>query len=137
MQLVYDKIHCITYQHLITRRMPHLEQELLTLSGHPSSPQVSSVVRVVQSLALCVVCCIYNVCPFVLFHFAIVLFVRLRLTASGYLIGIFKLLLVYSMIFFLGSTYTLAAPNPIPCDVISAWERNKRLWVMCVDYYNN
>jgi hypothetical protein len=41
------------------------------------------------------------------------------------------------MIFFLGSTYTSAAPNPIPCDVIFAWERNKRLWVMCVDNYNN
>jgi hypothetical protein len=35
---------------------------------------------------------------------------------------------------FLGSTSTFADANPLV--VISAWQRNERLWVMRADYYN-
>ena len=62
-----------------------VEQELLTLLGHPSSPQVFSGVRVTQSLVLCVC---FVVCPFVLFLLAIVLSVLLRLMDSDYSFGI-------------------------------------------------
>jgi len=38
----------------LTRRVPLMEQELLTLAKYPSSPQVFSGVRVTRSLVLCV-----------------------------------------------------------------------------------
>ena len=42
---------------LATRRVPLLEQELLTFTGHLSSLPVFSGVRVAQSLVFCVVYC--------------------------------------------------------------------------------
>jgi len=42
---------------IVTRRVSLLEQELLTLSEHLSSPPVLSGVRVTQSLVLCVMFC--------------------------------------------------------------------------------
>ena len=68
--------------------MSLVEQELLTLPEHMSSPPVFSGVRVTRSLVLCV--CFVN-CPFVLFLLAIVLFVLLRYADSNYPFGIFKL----------------------------------------------
>jgi len=45
----------------VTRRVPLVEQELLTRSDHPSSPLVFSVVRVAQSSFLCI--CRFFFCP--------------------------------------------------------------------------
>ena len=74
-----------------TRRMAHVEQELLTLSENMNSPQVFSGVRVALSLVFCVMFCrlLFVVCSVVLCLWAIVLSV-LRYTASGYPFGIFK-----------------------------------------------
>ena len=58
----------------VTRMDRHVEQELLTLPGHPSSPLALSEVRVVGSLAFCVVLCRSL---FVLFLLAIALSVLL------------------------------------------------------------
>ena len=77
----------------VKRRMPLVEQEQLTLPEHLSIHPVFSEVRVAQSLAFCVLFCWSCVCPFVLFILAIVLSVILRLTASDYPFGIFKLFL--------------------------------------------
>jgi hypothetical protein len=52
-----------------------MEQELLTLPKHLSSPPIFSGVRVTRSLVLCV--CSVDRCPFVLFLLAIVLSVLL------------------------------------------------------------
>ena len=71
----------MTYQQVcskVTRRVPLLEQELLTLIEHPSSPSVFSWVRVNRSLVFCVVFCRSLFCLFVLFLLAIVLSVLLR-----------------------------------------------------------
>ena len=70
---------------ILTRRVPLVEQELLTLPEHLSSPPVFSGVRITRSL----------VCPFVLFLLAIVLSVLLRYTVSDCPFGIFKLFLHY------------------------------------------
>ena len=67
------------------RRLPLVEQELLILPDHLSSPPVFSWVRFVRNLVFCVV-----FCRFVLFHLDIVLSV-LRFTDSDYPFGIFKL----------------------------------------------
>jgi hypothetical protein len=72
----------------LTRRVSLVEQELLTLPEHMSSPLVFNGVRVTRSLVLCV--CFVNR-PFVLFLLAIVLFVLLRYADSNYHFGIFKL----------------------------------------------
>ena len=75
----------------LTRRVSLLEPELLTLSGHLSSPSVFSGVR---SLILCV--CFVNSClSFVSFILAIVLPVLLRYTDSDYPFGIFKLFFLH------------------------------------------
>jgi hypothetical protein len=65
-----------------------LEQELLTLPEHMSSPPVFSGVHVTQSSVY-----MYVVCPFVLFLLAIMLSVLLWYTDSDYPFGIFKLFL--------------------------------------------
>jgi hypothetical protein len=72
-----------------------VEQELLTLPEHPSSPPVFSEVLVTRSLIFCVVFCRSLS---VLFRLAIVLSV-LQFKDSDYPFGIFKL-------FFL-ETYTI------------------------------
>ena len=73
----------------LKRRVPLVEQELLTLPEHMSSPPVFSGVRVTRSLVLYV--CFVVVCPFVLFLLAIVLSVLFRYTDSDCPFGIFKL----------------------------------------------
>ena len=72
----------------LTRRVPLVEQELLTLPEHMSSPPIFSAVHVTRSL---VFICMFCRSLFVLFLLAIVLFVLLRYTDSDYLFGIFKL----------------------------------------------
>ena len=76
----------------LTRRVPPVEQELLTLPEHLSPPPVFSGVRVTRSLVL-YVCFVDLVFPFVLFLLAIVLSVLLRYTDSDCPFGIFKLFL--------------------------------------------
>jgi hypothetical protein len=61
--------------------VPLVEQELLTMTEHLSSPSVFSGVRVTRSLVLCVVFCRSL---FVVFLLAIVLSVLLRSTDSVY-----------------------------------------------------
>jgi hypothetical protein len=63
-----------------------VEQELLTLPDHLSSPPVFNGVHVTRSLVLCV--CFVDRC---LSFLAIVLSVLLRFTDSDYPFGIFKL----------------------------------------------
>jgi hypothetical protein len=76
----------------LTGQVPLVEQELLILSKHLSSPPVFSGVRVTRSLVLCV--CFVDCClSFELFLLAIVLYVLLRYTDSSYPFGIFKLFL--------------------------------------------
>ena len=68
-----------------------MEQELLTLQEHLSSPPGLRGVHVTRSLSLCVVFCSSL---FVLFRLAIVLSVLLRYTDSDYpSVDIFKLFL--------------------------------------------
>jgi hypothetical protein len=80
---------CVTR---LTRQVPLVEQELLTLPEHLSPPPVFSGVRVTRSLVL-YVCFVDLVFPFVLFLLAIVLSVLLRYTDSDCPFGIFKLFL--------------------------------------------
>ena len=68
--------------------MPLVEQELFTLPELLSSPRFS-VVRFVGSFVFRVMFC-RSLCPFVVFHLAIVLSVRLLFMASNYHFGIFK-----------------------------------------------
>jgi len=70
-----------------------VEQELLTILEHLSSPPVLSGVFVTQSLVFCVVFC-RSIFVFLCFILAIVLYVILRSTASDYPSGIFKLFLI-------------------------------------------
>ena len=69
-----------------------VEQELLTLPEHLSSPSVFSGVRITQYLAL-YVCFVDRCLSFCTFHLVIVLSVLLRYTDSDYLFGIVKLFL--------------------------------------------
>ena len=76
----------------LTRRVPLVEEELLTLPEHLSSPPVFGGVRVTRSLVLCV--CFVDPClSFCAFRLAIVLSVLLRFTDYDYPFGIFKLFL--------------------------------------------
>jgi hypothetical protein len=74
----------------LTRRVPLLEQKLLTLPEHLNSLPVFSGVRVTRSLVLCV-CFVIRCLSF--FLLAIVLSV-LRYTDYDYPFGIFKLFLL-------------------------------------------
>jgi len=69
-----------------------VEQWLLSLPEHLSSPLVFGGVRVTLSLILCV--CFEDYCLF--FLLAIMLSVLLRYTDSDYPFGIFKLILLYT-----------------------------------------
>ena len=75
---------------ILTRRMPLVEQELLILPEHMSSPPVFGGVRVTRSLVLCV-CFVDRCLSFCTFLLAIVLSVLLRYTDSNYSDGISKL----------------------------------------------
>jgi hypothetical protein len=81
----------------LARRVPLVEQELLTSSEHLRSPPVFSGVRVTRSLVLyvCFVDSCLSFCPFSL---VIVLSV-LRYTDSDYPFGIFKLFFCLSFCF--------------------------------------
>ena len=72
--------------------MPLVEQELLTLLEHLSSPPVFSGVRVTLSLVL-YVCFVDRCLSFCAFYFGHVLSVLLRYTDSDCHFGIFKLFL--------------------------------------------
>jgi hypothetical protein len=76
----------------LTRRVSLVDQELLTLPEHMSSPPFFSGVRVTRSLALCV-CFVDRCFPFCTFRLAIVMSVLLRYTDSDYPFDIFKLFL--------------------------------------------
>jgi len=83
----------------LTRRVSLVEQELLTLAEHLSSPPVFSGVRVTRSLVLYV--CFKDRClSFCTFSMAIMLSVLLRYTDSDHPFGIFKLFLLkkYNML---------------------------------------
>ena len=67
----------------LTRRVPLVEQELLTLPVHLSSPPVFSGVRVTRSLVL-YVCFVDHCLSFCTFLLAIVLSVLLQYTDSDY-----------------------------------------------------
>jgi hypothetical protein len=74
----------------LTRQVPLVEQELLTLQEHLSSSPDFSGVRVTQYLYVLWII----VCPFVFFLLAIVLAVLLRHMHYDYPFGIFKLFLI-------------------------------------------
>jgi hypothetical protein len=84
----------------LTRRVSLVEQELLTLREHLSSPPVFSGVRVTRSLVL-YVCFVDRCLSFCTFFWAIVLSVLLRYTDSDYPFGIFKLFLTLHEQYFL------------------------------------
>ena len=71
----------------VTRRVPHVEHELLTLPENMSSPPVFSAVRFARSLVFHIVFC---GSLFVILSF-IVLSDLLQFTASNCHVGIFKL----------------------------------------------
>ena len=73
----------------IANSVPLVEEELLTLTEHLSSPPIFSGVRVTQSFFSCVMFCRSLFVPFVLFLLTIVLYVLLQFTDSDYLFGIF------------------------------------------------
>ena len=81
------RIVCLVYI-FYTRQVSIVEQELLTLPEHISSPPVVGGVRVTRSLVLYVLFCRSL---FVLLLLAIVLSVLLRCTVYDYPFGIFKL----------------------------------------------
>ena len=75
--LVVNTFHSFPYSWFITgfvtrvaRRVPLVEQELLTLQEHPSSPPIFSVVCVTRSLILCV-CFVDRFCPLSFGHYVV------------------------------------------------------------------
>jgi hypothetical protein len=90
----------------LTRRVPLVEQELLTLPVHLSSPPVFSGVRVTRSLVL-YVCFVDHCLSFCTFLLAIVLSVLLQYTDSDYPFGIFKLFLALSLVTFRHLNYEI------------------------------
>ena len=85
----------------VTRWVPLVEQDLLTLPEHLSSPFVIGWVRVARSVAVCVT--LSKSLFFVVFPLAIVSSVFLLLTDSCYLFDISKLFLI--MIFIQYTSY--------------------------------
>ena len=75
----------------LTRRVLPVEQELLSIPEHLRSTPVFSGVHVTRSMILWVCLQLVDVCPFVLFLFAIVFSVLHRYTDSDYLFDIFRL----------------------------------------------
>jgi hypothetical protein len=75
----------------LTRRLPLVEQELLTLLEHLSAPPVFSEGSCYSIFSFV---CMFCRSLFVLFPLAIVLSVLLRFTDSDYPFGIFKLFLI-------------------------------------------
>ena len=77
----------MTY-HRVTRQLPQMEQKLLSIPEHMSSPPVLSWVCVTRSLVLCVMFCRS------LFVLLTIVLSVLRFTDSDYLFGIFKLFFI-------------------------------------------
>ena len=77
----------------VTRRVPLVEQELLTNTEHLCSPSIFSGVRVPCSLVFCVVFCRSLLVLLSFFHLSIVLSVLFWFTNSDYAFAIFKLFL--------------------------------------------
>jgi hypothetical protein len=91
---------CHMFVTRLTWRVPLVEQKLLTLLEHLSSSLVFNGVRVTRSLVLYVSFCrSLFVRPFVIFLFAILLFVLLQYTDSDYPFDIFKLFFQNSSLF--------------------------------------
>ena len=86
----YTKNYSLVYFAIMVTRRSHVEQELVSLPEHLSSPQVFSGVRVVRSLVFCALFCRSL---FVLFRLVIVLSVLLRFVVYDYPFGFFKLFL--------------------------------------------
>jgi len=84
----------------LTRRVSLVEQKLLTLPEHMTSPPVFSGVRVTRSLVLSV-CFVDRCLSFCTFSFGACVSVLLRYTDSDCSFGIFKLFLcmVYMYVF--------------------------------------
>jgi hypothetical protein len=74
-----------------------MDQERLTLSGHPSSPPVFIGLRVAQSLVFCVMFCRSLFVLLSFFFLAIVLSVLLRFMASDYTFDIFTLFYMFTI----------------------------------------
>ena len=77
----------------VTRRMPHVEQEQITLPEYLILPSVSCGVRVARSLVFCTVFCTILFVSFLFANVLIVLLLLLllRITASDYTCCIFIL----------------------------------------------
>jgi hypothetical protein len=63
----------------LTRRVPLVEQELLILPDHMSSPPVFGGVRVTRSLALCVVDRCFSFCTFFYWPLCFLIFFDIRI----------------------------------------------------------
>ena len=74
----------------VTRRVPHVEQDLLTLPGHMSSPPFISGGSCCSIISFLYIVLQIVVCRLALFLLAI-MFSVLRITVSDYTFGIFKL----------------------------------------------
>jgi hypothetical protein len=85
---------------LVTRWVPHVEQELHALHEHQNSPQVFSGVRDARLLVFCVMFCRSLFVLLSRFVLVIVLSPLLRLTTSDYLFG-FEFATTLSVIFFI------------------------------------
>jgi hypothetical protein len=72
----------------VTRWVPHVKHEMLTLPDHMNSPPVSSGVRDARSLVYCLMFCRSLLCPFVHFIRPLGLSV-LRFLASDYSFGFY------------------------------------------------
>jgi hypothetical protein len=97
----YYTLTWIPYVHVLTRRVSLVEQILLTLPDHLSSPPVFSGVRVTRSLVLYVCFVVRLFVLLYLFFLTIVLSVFLRYTDSDYSFGIFKLRASYQILLFI------------------------------------
>jgi hypothetical protein len=87
----------------LTRRMPLVEQELLTLPEHLRSPPVFSGVRITRSLVLCLF--IFRIIiPFIQHS----LYSRSQITLAGYILVIYGYWLLYSF-------SASRAPEITPC----------------------
>ena len=115
----------------LTRQVPLVEQELLTLLEHLSLPPVFSGVCVIRSLVLCV-CFVDRCLSFVLFLLTIVLSV-LRFTDSDYPFGIFKLFLNLSH-FCDFPKARIWISNIICCDPFFCVQSVRRVIVRLVDH---
>ena len=118
---VLYKCQCTNTEHIrsLSRWLPLVEQELLTLPKHMSSPPVLSGVRVTRSLVfMCMFCRSLFVLLYIL---AVVLSVLLRYTNSDSPFGIFKHFVYYK--------HRSTLKNRSVCDRKSHQYLNQSRWV--------